>query len=184
VTFAEGFLSAKASTRGKGPSPRVSPLSAKALNPVVFRRRGQEGRGAAALPQATGDRVDHMRGRGVPRGRGSVTQPVGDDDRKPEGERGASARGAGPGRGRGRGARDNASGTAQEQPLRRGDSTASDVVSKPDIASADGGKGKRKRTVECVICTADHYTNQCSLLRGVLCCFRRQWWFFLYSGCK
>jgi hypothetical protein len=35
VTFAEGFLSAKASTRGKGPSPRVSPLSAKALNPVV-----------------------------------------------------------------------------------------------------------------------------------------------------
>jgi hypothetical protein len=35
VTFAEGFLSAKASTRGKGPSPRVSLLSAKALNPVV-----------------------------------------------------------------------------------------------------------------------------------------------------
>jgi hypothetical protein len=35
VTFAEGFLSAKASTRGKGPSPRGSPLSAKALNPVV-----------------------------------------------------------------------------------------------------------------------------------------------------
>jgi hypothetical protein len=35
-----------------------------------------------------------------------------------------------------------------------------------EIAAADGGKGKRKRTVECVICTADHYTNQCSLLRG------------------
>jgi hypothetical protein len=36
VTFAESFLSAKASTRGKGPSPRGSLLSAKAPNPVVF----------------------------------------------------------------------------------------------------------------------------------------------------
>jgi hypothetical protein len=36
VTFAESFLSAKASTRGKGPSPRGSPLSAKAPNPVVW----------------------------------------------------------------------------------------------------------------------------------------------------
>jgi hypothetical protein len=32
-------------------------------------------------------------------------------------------------------------------------------VSKPDFATADGGKGKWKHTVECVICTADHYTN-------------------------
>jgi hypothetical protein len=36
VTFAESFLSAKASTRGKGPSPRGSPLSMKAPNLVVF----------------------------------------------------------------------------------------------------------------------------------------------------
>jgi hypothetical protein len=36
VTFAESFLSAKASTSGKGHSPRGSPLSAKAPNPVVL----------------------------------------------------------------------------------------------------------------------------------------------------
>jgi hypothetical protein len=40
VTFAESFLSAKASTSGKGPSPRGSLLSAKALNPVVCRMHG------------------------------------------------------------------------------------------------------------------------------------------------
>jgi hypothetical protein len=39
-------------------------------------------------------------------------------------------------------------------------------VETSEIAVADGGKGKRKPTVECVIYTADHYTNQCSLLRG------------------
>jgi hypothetical protein len=32
--------------------------------------------------------------------------------------------------------------------------------------TVEGGKGKRKRTVECVICTYDHYTNQRPLLRG------------------
>jgi hypothetical protein len=39
-------------------------------------------------------------------------------------------------------------------------------VATTEFATADGGKGKRKRTVECVICTYDHYTNQCPLLRG------------------
>jgi hypothetical protein len=39
-------------------------------------------------------------------------------------------------------------------------------VATSEIATADEGKGKRKRTKECVICSADHYTNQCSLLRG------------------
>jgi hypothetical protein len=36
VTFAESFLSAKASASGKGPSPRGSLLSTKAPNPVVY----------------------------------------------------------------------------------------------------------------------------------------------------
>jgi hypothetical protein len=36
---------------------------------VRFRRRGLQGRGAAAHPQPAGDRADHERGRGVPRGR-------------------------------------------------------------------------------------------------------------------
>jgi hypothetical protein len=39
-------------------------------------------------------------------------------------------------------------------------------VATSEIAAADEGKGKWKRTKECVICLADHYTNQCSLLRG------------------
>jgi hypothetical protein len=39
-------------------------------------------------------------------------------------------------------------------------------VATTEFAIADGGKGKRKRTVECVICTDDHYTNHCPLLRG------------------
>jgi hypothetical protein len=39
-------------------------------------------------------------------------------------------------------------------------------VATSEIAVADGGKGKRKCIVECVICTTDYYTNQCSLLRG------------------
>jgi hypothetical protein len=47
-------------------------------------------------------------------------------------------------------------------------------VAKTEIVAADGGKGNQKRTVECVICTDDHYTNQCPLLRGpkpsVACC--------------
>jgi hypothetical protein len=34
------------------------------------------------------------------------------------------------------------------------------------VVTVEGGKGKRERTVECVICTDDHYTNQCPLLRG------------------
>jgi hypothetical protein len=34
------------------------------------------------------------------------------------------------------------------------------------VVTVEGGKGKRKRTVECVICTYDHYTNQRPLLRG------------------
>jgi hypothetical protein len=32
--------------------------------------------------------------------------------------------------------------------------------------TTNGGKGKRKRIVECVICTDNHYTNPCPLLRG------------------
>jgi hypothetical protein len=46
-TFAESKLSTKASTRGKAPSLRVTSLSAKALNPVVFVR--SLGRHAALL---------------------------------------------------------------------------------------------------------------------------------------
>jgi hypothetical protein len=34
------------------------------------------------------------------------------------------------------------------------------------MQAVEGGKGKRKRTMECVICTDDHFTNQCPLLRG------------------
>jgi hypothetical protein len=37
---------------------------------------------------------------------------------------------------------------------------------KSELAAADGGKGKRKCTVECVICTDDHFTDQCPLLCG------------------
>jgi hypothetical protein len=58
-----------------------------------FHRRGQEGWGAAAHPQTADDRANHVRGRGLPRDRGAVAQPLGDGDRKPAGERGASARG-------------------------------------------------------------------------------------------
>jgi hypothetical protein len=140
-----------------------------------FRRRGLEGRGAAQ-PQAAGDRADQARGRG-PRGRGTAAQPLSDGDRKPAGERGASARGATPGRARCPGARVSdatggapGSGAEQEQPCRgRCDNPVPnvlDAVATSEIAATDGGKGKRKRTVECVICMADHYTNQCSLLRG------------------
>jgi hypothetical protein len=75
-----------------------------------FRRRGLEGRGATAHPQAAGDQADQTRRHGVPRGRGAVAQPLGDGDRKPTGERGMSAWGAEPGRGRSRGARDNVAG--------------------------------------------------------------------------
>jgi hypothetical protein len=48
-------------------------------------------------------------------------------------------------------------GSVQEQPVE---------AAKTEIGAADGVKGKCKRTVECVICTDDHYTNQCPLLRG------------------
>jgi hypothetical protein len=34
------------------------------------------------------------------------------------------------------------------------------------VQAVEGGKGKRKRTMECVICTDEHFTNQCPLLRG------------------
>jgi hypothetical protein len=148
-----------------------------------FRRRGQEGRGAsAAQPQAAGDRGEQPRGRGVQRGRGDALQA--DSDRV---ERSASARGARSGRARGRGVRiddgsDTGQGdTVQEQP---------DVGAKTEFAPADGGKGKRKRTVECVICTDDHYTNQCPLLRGpkpsVAYCaaLDDNGGFFPYSGSK
>jgi hypothetical protein len=37
--FVESSLSVKPSPRGKGPSPRGTPLSAKALNPVVTLQR-------------------------------------------------------------------------------------------------------------------------------------------------
>jgi hypothetical protein len=67
-----------------------------------FRRRGLEGRGAAAH-QTAGDRTDQVRGSGVPRGHGAAAQPLGDGDRKPAGERGATTQGAGKGRVRGRG---------------------------------------------------------------------------------
>jgi hypothetical protein len=45
----------------------------------------------------------------------------------------------------------------QEQPVE---------VAKTEIKATYGVKGKRKHTVKCVICTDDHYTNQCPLLRG------------------
>jgi hypothetical protein len=35
------------------------------------------------------------------------------------------------------------------------------------VQAVEGGKGERKRTMECVICTDDHFTNQCPLLRGL-----------------
>jgi hypothetical protein len=79
-------------------------------------------------------------------------------------ERGASARGAESGRGRGRGARSNngggaqSTGPVQEQPV---------DTAKTEIGAADGGKGKRKHIVALVICTDDHYTDQCPLLRGL-----------------
>jgi hypothetical protein len=34
------------------------------------------------------------------------------------------------------------------------------------VQAVEGGKGKRKRNMVCVICTDDHFTNQCPLLRG------------------
>jgi hypothetical protein len=34
------------------------------------------------------------------------------------------------------------------------------------VQTVEGGKGKRKRTMECVICTDVHFTNQCPLLHG------------------
>jgi hypothetical protein len=39
------------------------------------------------------------------------------------------------------------------------------VGAKTELVAADGGKGKPKCSVECVICTDDHFTNQCPLLR-------------------
>jgi hypothetical protein len=67
------------------------------------------------------------------------------------------------GRARGRGVRiDDGSDTEQDDTVQE----QPDVGAKTELAAADGGKGKRKRTVECVICTDDHYTNHCPLLRG------------------
>jgi hypothetical protein len=34
------------------------------------------------------------------------------------------------------------------------------------MQTVEGGKGKRKHTMQCVICTDVHFTNQCPLLRG------------------
>jgi hypothetical protein len=58
-----------------------------------------------------------------------------------------------------------------DQPCReRGDDTAANVghnvVAPETVQTVEGGKGKRKCTMECVICTDDHFTNQCPLLRG------------------
>jgi hypothetical protein len=139
-----------------------------------FHRRGQKGHGASATqPRAAGGRGDQLRRRGVLRGRDDQAdrgeQPRGRGVLAGRGEadgdrvvRGASARGARSGRARGRGARsDDGSdtrqgGTVQKQPS---------VGAKTELVAADGGKGKPKCSVECVICTDDHFTDQCPLLR-------------------
>jgi hypothetical protein len=140
-----------------------------------IRRRGIGGRGpqvggrgtAATLAPNSGSHgeapaTDRGRETLTPRGRGANPQPAqvaGADapDR---------ARGAGPGRGRGRvgGPR---RGGAVDQPRRdRGDDTAANVVAPETVQAVEGGKGKHKRNMVCVICTDDHFTNQCPLLRG------------------
>jgi hypothetical protein len=58
------------------------------------------------------------------------------------------------------------SGPRRERGEDDADPNVLDVEAETTVAAAEGSKGKHKRTVECVICTEVHYTNQCPLLCG------------------
>jgi hypothetical protein len=155
----------------------------------LFHRQGQGGHDpqvggrSAAYPTTSaggqGDAPAEDCGHGglAPRGRGANAQPAQTGERHATADCGATPRGARPGRARSRG--DNIGGLQRggakaaagdrDQPRREHGEDATATIGHDVNASAmavEGGKGKRKRTVECVICTDDHYTNQCPLLCG------------------